>query len=105
MPLKRDSGSSDAPPPSSAEEPQSAPATSRGDQRLGFLWPVLFGSVLVLLAGTFVVLWPVFKAAGAAVALGMALALVVVSLAPLIVLRKTVNRMSGPHVEDHEGSE
>lgn len=105
MPSKRNSASSDGQPPFPPKQGHRPPATTRRDRRHGFLWPVLFGSVLALLAGTFVVLWPVFRAAGAGVALGMVVALVVLSLTPVMLLRKALSRPSGPHAEDREADE
>lgn len=88
MPATRNSATPDASPPFPAERRHSPPATTQRDRRRGFLWPVLFGSVLALLAGTFVILWPLVEAAGAGVALAMALALLVLSLTPVMLLRE-----------------
>ena len=64
------------------------------------IWKVVSGSVLALIAVTLVILWPVFKAAGPAVGTGMALAIVVLSLTPLLLLRATLRRASGSQAAD-----
>lgn len=69
-------------------------------RRPPIIWKIFFGSVLALIAVTFVILWPVFKAAGLAVGTGMALAIVVLSLTPLLLLGATLRRTSTSQAAD-----
>ena len=73
---------------------------AKAPRRQTIMWKVVFGSVLALIAVTLVILWPVFKAAGAAVGTGMALAIVVLSLTPLLLLGATLRRASASQAAD-----
>ena len=73
---------------------------AKAPRRQAIMWKVVVGSVLALIAVTLVILWPVFKAAGAAVGTGMALAIVVLSLTPLLLLGATLRRTSASQVTD-----
>ena len=61
-------------------------------RRQKIIWKVVSGSVLALTALALVVLWPVFRAAGPVLGTGMALAVLGLSLAPLLLLGATLRR-------------
>lgn len=63
-----------------------------GNRRGRLIWRLLFGSVLALLAGAMVILWPIFEAAGTALGAFMIVAVLILSLTPLFLLRSTLRR-------------
>jgi type VI protein secretion system component VasK len=65
------------------------------------MWKIVFGSVLALLAAMLVILWPVFNAAGPAPGTAMALAVVVLSLIPLLLLRTIWRRPPRPQAAEN----
>lgn len=91
--------------PGRAARSRSAAGASRGRSR-GFLWPVLVAANLALIAGGLALLWPVFKVAGTGLALGMVAAVLLVSLTPLLLLRRVLRRPSAPNTpsQDQENS-
>jgi len=90
--------------PISRENPESSRGTSvgQGGRRGRLIWRLLFGSVLALLAGALVILWPVFEAAGTALGAFMIVALLVLSLTPLFLLRSTLRRTAAIRPEKKE---
>jgi type VI protein secretion system component VasK len=64
-------------------------------------WRVVSGLVLVLIAVTLVILWPAFKAAGPAPGTALALAIVVLSLIPLLLLRTIWRRPPSSQAADN----
>lgn len=65
---------------------------AKSPRRQRIIWKIVSGSVLALIAVALVVLWPVFKAAGPVLGTGMALAILGLSLAPLLLLGATLRR-------------
>ena len=68
---------------------------AKASRRQTIILNIVYASVLALIAVALVILWPVFKAAGPALGIGMALAIVVLSLTPLLLLRATLRRAPG----------
>lgn len=92
--------------PSADPQPAEASESARPARRPRppkMLWPVIFGSVLALIAGTLVILWPVLQAAGAAIGVGMVVAILVLSLTPLLLLGGILRR--GRHSRSSEKDE
>lgn len=89
---------------SSLRRSQSGRGTSsgKGGLRQRLLWRLFFGSVLALLAGALLILWPVFEAAGTALGAFMIVALLVLSLTPLFLLRSTLRRTAAIRPEKKE---
>ena len=69
-------------------------------RRSTIIGKVVSGAVLALIAVALVILWPVFKAAGPAVGTGMALAIVVLSLTPRLLLGAALRRASKSEAAD-----
>ena len=82
--------------PQPVEASESARAAPR-PRRAEILWRIVFAGVLALTAGTLVLLWPVFRAAGAPVGVGMAVAILVLSLTPVLLFRRVLRRAAGSH--------
>ena len=59
-----------------------------------FLWPTIFGLTAAFVTGGLVFLWPMLKMAGFGVALLMVVAVLVSSLTPLLLLRRTLGNSS-----------
>ena len=103
MPRKRRSGSSAPSAVSSEDGPGiSSSRGSGGGRRLKLLWPVLIGSCLALVAGALAVLWPLLKMGGTALALGASVAVLVLSLTPLLLLRGILRRTPASQREETE---
>ena len=64
-------------------------------------WKIFFWAVLALIAGTLAILWPVFKAAGPAPGTAMALAIVVLSLIPILLLGTILRRAPGSQAAEN----
>lgn len=83
--------------------------TAKATRRQYSIWKIFAGAVLALIAFTLVILWPVFKAAGPAPGTAMALAIVVLSLIPLLLLGTILRRPPGSQAAENskvaDGSE
>lgn len=86
---------SGSPADTQAAEVSGTARAARRPRREEILWRIVFAVVLALITGTFVILWPAFKAAGAAIGVGMAVALLVLSLTPVLLLRGVLRRAPG----------
>lgn len=88
---RRTPARSGAPSGEAPENPTLAPRRA-GVKRL---WPVILGGTALLLAGALALLWPVFVAAGVGVGAFMIAALLVLTLGPVLMLRKVLRRTHG----------
>ena len=86
MPVRR-SGASEKPSATSREGGRNAPTYGGGGTSPGIGWSLIFGFNVAVVAGGVAILWPVLKMAGTALAVGMVVALVIISLTPLLLLR------------------
>ena len=76
------------------------------------LWSILLWLTLLFVGGGLAFLWPVFEAVGTGVAVGMIAAVLVLTLAPLLLLRTILKRASAEtddgaasRTREHEGRE
>lgn len=104
MEASRKSSSADRHLPASSDA-----GAAKASRHHSSIWKVLAGLVLALIAVTLVILWPVFKAAGPAPGTAMALAIVVLSLIPLLLLNTMLRRAPSSQPAENsqvaEGSE